>query len=383
MRQFVKEGHQLYIVAPAERRFKAATNLKIVNGVHILNVKTLNIQKTNIIEKGIATLLLQKQFQKAIHRYFRDIHFDLLIYSTPPITFTKIIKAIKKRDKASTYLLLKDIFPQNAVDLNMMKHDGLLHRWFLKKEKALYSVSDFIGCMSPANMNYVLKHNVFLQLNQVEVNPNSLELIPPVILDEHSKIAIRDKWKTPKDKTIFVFGGNLGKPQGIGFLLQTIKACILIDQAFFLIIGSGTEFTRIKQWFESNQPANALLIEALPKDEYEMLVKACDVGLIFLDPRFTIPNYPSRLLSYLQNSMPIITATDPATDIGTIAEANGYGLRCLSGDIETMKKHIRFCCDNPVKVKEMGQKGYDFLKNNYTVQHSYDIIMKHFDKTHN
>ena len=377
MRKCAAEGHQLYIVAPAERRFKAATHLKMEQGVRILNVKTLNIQKTNIIEKGLATLLLEKQFQKAIRKHFREVHFDLVMYSTPPITFTKIVREIKQRHKASSYLLLKDIFPQNAVDLHMMKRGGLLHRFFLHKEKALYKASDFIGCMSPANVSYILQHNNFMQSHQVEVNPNSLEL-SPTLAPIPSPSLKHNNIQLPADKTIFVYGGNLGKPQGIGFLLQTIQACAGIPQAYFLVIGSGTELPRIRQWFSTNKPANALLLNELPKNAYDRLVSACHVGLIFLDPRFTIPNYPSRLLSYLQNSMPVITATDPATDIGTIAEENGYGLRCLSGDIETMKKHIRYCCENPEKVKEMGQKGYEFLKNNYTVQHSYDIIMRHF-----
>lgn len=378
MRKCAAEGHQLYIVAPAERRFKAATNLKMENGVHILNVKTLNIQKTNAIEKGLATLLLENQFLQAIKKHFGQFTFDLVIYSTPPITFTKVIRHLKLKDNARSYLLLKDIFPQNAVDLGMMGRGGLLYRFFSKKEKALYQVSDFIGCMSPANASYVLQHNTFLEASNVEVNPNSLELIPAPVVDKPTKTAIRNTRQIPNNKTIFVYGGNLGKPQGVDFLLQTIKSSTAIDQAFFLIIGSGTEFTRMKQWFESTKPSNALLMQGLPKAAYDRLVKACDVGLIFLDPRFTIPNYPSRLLSYLENAMPVITATDPITDIGTIAQENGYGLKCISGDIETMKKHIQYCCENPHQVKEMGQKGYEFLKNNYTVQHSYDIIMKHF-----
>ena len=83
-----------------------------------------------------------------------------------------------------------------------------------------------------------------------------------------------------------------------------------------MIIGSGTEFTRIQKWFEKFQPQNALLISVLPKNDYDKLLAACDVGLIFLNKNFTIPNYPSRLLSYLEMKMPVIAATDPNTDIG-------------------------------------------------------------------
>jgi hypothetical protein len=176
MRKFRDEGHQVYIVAPTERQYKKATNLKKESGAVILNVKTLNIQKTNVIEKGLATLLLEPQFLLAINKYFKNIKFDIVVYSTPPITFTKVIQKIKARDQARTYLLLKDIFPQNAVDLGMIKQNSLLHKYFSKKEKELYAVSDFIGCMSPANVRYILENNPVVKPECIEVNPNSIAL---------------------------------------------------------------------------------------------------------------------------------------------------------------------------------------------------------------
>lgn len=376
LRKFRDEGHKIYIAAPIERRFRIGTNLKREYDSFILNIKTLNFQKTNIIEKGIATLLFEYQFLIAINKYFKNIKFDIVVYSTPPITFTKVIKKIKYRDNALTYLLLKDIFPQNAVDLGMIKQNSLLHKFFFKKEKKLYEISDFIGCMSPASVKYIIDNNPVLNPECVEVNPNSIE-ISNLNKDNVSIDKLRKEYKLPLGKTIFLYGGNLGKPQGINFLLETIDKCANIPNAFFLVIGSGTEYIRVKKWFETFAPKNAILLPGLPKDEYDNIIRACDVGLIFLDKRFTIPNYPSRLLSYLENSLPVIIATDPNTDIGTIAEENGYGFYTLSGDIEEMKKHVSFFCQNPEKIKQMGQNGYNFLKNNYTVEHSYKIIMKH------
>ena len=115
----------------------------------------------------------------------------------------------------------------------------------------------------------------------------------------------------------------------------------------------------------------------LPKEDYDMLVKYCDVGLIFLDHRFTIPNYPSRLLSYLENKMPIICATDVNTDIGKIAEENGYGYWC-----ESVRPKDFVALVDKMLVSDrraMGDKGYEFLKNNYLVEHTYNAIMKHFE----
>ena len=157
MRKYRDEGHEVYIVTACERRVGLDTSLIESEGVHILNVKTLNIQKTNIVEKGIGTLLLEKQYKAAIKKYLKDVSFDLITYSTPPITFTNVVKYLKRKNpKAVSYLQLKDIFPQNAVDIELFSKKSLFYMYFRWKEKELYRVSDFIGCMSPANVDFVL-----------------------------------------------------------------------------------------------------------------------------------------------------------------------------------------------------------------------------------
>lgn len=375
-RKFIEEGNHVYVVAPLERRYEQSTTFEKGEGVSILRVKTLNMQKTNSIEKGIGMVLMEYQYILAINKYLSDIHFDLIIYSTPPITFTSVISKIKKRDGAMSYLLLKDIFPQNAVDLGMIKKNSILHKFFSRKEKRLYSLSDKIGCMTPANVDYVLRHNK-IDPSLVEVCPNSIK--PECIeADDEMKHAIRDKYGIPRHSTIFVYGGNLGKPQGLDSLLDILADNNNKDDRFILIVGSGTEFSKIEKWFNLHKPNNALLLSSLAKVDYDKLVKACDVGLIFLDGRFTIPNYPSRLLSYLENKMPILAATDMCTDIGKIAEENGYGKWCRNGDTKEFNRLLDFYAENHCEIEKMGQIGYDFLLQNYTVDKSYDIIMNSY-----
>jgi len=374
MRKFCAEGHNVYIVSPIERRYKLPSTLVKQDGVSLLKVKTLNFQKTNLVEKGISTLLIEYQFLKEIKKYLYDIKFDLILYSTPPITFSRVVKYLKAKDLSTSYLLLKDIFPQNAVDLGMMKENGLIHRLFRAKEHDLYAISDFIGCMSPANVEFICKHNPAIKNEIVHVNPNS---ITPTKNDltELQKVDIRNQYRIPNDKCVFVYGGNLGKPQGIDFLIKVLHANTTRVDCFFVIVGSGTEYEKIEKWFNISKPTNAILLTSLPKNDYDKLVQACDVGMIFLDNRFTIPNYPSRLLSYLENEMPIITATDANTDIGKEAEKNGYGFYCKSGNLELINKQIDLLSTNPNLVKLMGSKGSNYLTNNFTVDKSYSIIM--------
>jgi glycosyltransferase involved in cell wall biosynthesis len=372
LRKFYNQGHNVAIVTPVERRRKISTNLKISQGVSILQVRTLNIQKTNIIEKGIGTLAIEYQYLSAIKNSFKGVRFDLILYSTPPITFVKVIEYLKKRDGAKTYLLLKDIFPQNAVDMNMLRKDGLMHKFFLRKEKSIYQISDKIGCMSPANVDFLLKNKLVIDSGKVEVNPNTIE--PKSF--KHLKVKkfiIREKFGLPLDKKIFVYGGNLGKPQGLDFLLRTI-AKSTNDSAFFIIIGDGTEYSKVELWFNSNMPNNAKLLRKLPKDDYDEFLAACDVGLIYLHPRFSIPNFPSRLLSYLEMHMPVIAATDSYTDIGDIIEKANCGYKVLSGDINKINEVIACLIEND-ELEVMGNNAWKLLHSNYLVDFSYQLII--------
>lgn len=377
IRRFLDEGHDVYIATPTERRFNENTELIQSKGVNLLKIRTLNIQKTNLIEKGIATLLIEFQFYQKINQYFGNIKFDLILYSTPPITFTKVIKTIKRRDNAKAYLLLKDIFPQNAVDLGMLKENGILHRFFRQKEKKMYNVSDLIGCISPANVEYVLKHNPQVSPDTIEVCPNSIEL-DNVGIDVKSNADIRIQYQIPNDATLFIYGGNLGKPQGLDFLLKVLESNNNKSDRFFIIIGSGTEQRRISDWFKSMNMSNSILLDGLPKMEYDQLVKSCDVGLVFLDKRFTIPNYPSRILPYMEYKMPILIATDEVSDVGRIAELNNYGYFVISGNLEDFNDKLNLLVNNKPLINEMGENGYKFLLDNYTVDKSVKIIMKHF-----
>jgi glycosyltransferase involved in cell wall biosynthesis len=377
LRKFSDEGHEVFVVCPSERRDKKATHLSKQNESTILNVKTFNLQKTNIIEKGIGTLAIEYQYLQAIKKYFSESKFDLILYSTPPITFSKVIDFIKKRDNAYSYLLLKDIFPQNAVDMKMLKKGGLLHSMFLAKERSLYALSDAIGCMSEANKKYLTTHNPTLNPEKIEVNPNSITPLSFVQTIEEKRV-IKEKYGLPLNKKIFVYGGNLGKPQGIDFLIETMDANIN-PNVFFLVVGSGTEYNRIDKWFKIEQPKNAILLQGLPKQDYDLVLNCCDVGMIFLHKDFTIPNFPSRLLSYLEMKMPVIAATDPNTDIGTEIEKNKCGYAVLSGDILGMQKAIDALSSNDSNYNQMSENAWDFLEREFKVDYSYQLIKNRLD----
>lgn len=383
LQEFVSNGHNVYVICATEARKKQDTSFSTVRSINVLRVKTGNItENNNLIAKGISTILIDYQFKNAIKKYLNNIVFNLIIYPTPPITLAGVVKYLKVKCKAKSYLLLKDIFPQNAVDLGMLSKNGLkglVYKYFRYKEKQLYAISDYIGCMSPANVEYVLKHNPDIPKECLEVCPNCVKPSNPAVSEEEKR-RLRRKYGVPLDKRIFVYGGNLGKPQGINFVLECINSIKEISEAFFLIVGAGSEAAKIKAMIKDNKISNAKLIDRLPKAEYEVLAYTCDIGLVFLDYRFTIPNFPSRILSYMQASMPVLVVTDPNTDMGTIVETNGFGWKCLSNDPVKFKQKVEKIVEI-ADLTEMGKRAREYMLEHYDVKDSYKIIMNHFEKS--
>ena len=271
-------------------------------------------------------------------------------------------------------MLLKDICPQNAVDIGLMSKSGLkgvLYKHFRNQEKRLYRISDRIGCMSQANVDYIVKHNTEIDPLTVEVCPNSVEVIDKSV-DERTRKQIREKYGIPLDKKVFIYGGNLGKPQGIHFLVECLKKCQDINEAYFLIVGDGTERSVLTSYVENEKPRNVKLMKRLPKEDYDTMAGACDVGLIFLDNRFTIPNFPSRLLAYMQAKLPVLAATDPNTDIGKVIVDGGFGWWCESNDAKKFKELVEIALTTVNDNQIINEWAY--LKEHYSSKKTYEII---------
>lgn len=378
--EFIRKGHTVTIVSPCEKKYGKPTHTLTKPNMTVLRVRTGNLFQVGMIRKGISQVLLSWQYARAIRKYCGDTKFDLILYSTPPITLAGVVKREKKRNKAKTYLLLKDIFPQNAIDIGVLRTrgiKGIIYRRFRKQEKALYHISDRIGCMSPANVNYVRIHNPEVEPTKVEECPNSV--VPTdQSLGVQEKRKVREKYGLPVDKTLFVYGGNLGRPQDIPFIIKCLQNVADVAEAHFLIVGGGTEYGKLQAYAEVTKQRNFTLMSQLPKEEYDRLAAAGDVGMLFLDHRFTIPNFPSRMLSYMQAKLPIYAVTDEASDAGEIAEKADFGWRSSSADEKAFAKKVKTICACE-RLVQMGGNAWEYLNQHYDVKRGYDIIMSLFE----
>ena len=378
MRTFVAHGDEVVCVSPLEEKNGGITRLEVDGRLKLLKARTGDLFGVGMATKLLSQMKLSRDFYDAIMPLFGGGKFDLILYPTPPIFIEKIVRKLKVKYGARTYLLLKDIFPRNGVDI------GLYPAWLAKlafsaSERRLYGVSDFIGCMSEANKKYLLE-NTGLDASKVEVCPNT---ITPSLVngagarDEAARSELLRGYGIPEGKVLFLYGGNLGKPQDVPFILRCIKAARDKDWAHFVICGSGTEAAKVAAFSVGEGRDNLTYIPGLPKEEYDALAEASDVGLIFLDHRFTIPNFPSRLLSYMDKSLPVLAATDKNTDIGEVVESGGFGKWC-SSDAEGKFVEVMESFRESASRKIMGDRARKYLEEHYTSEIAYGMIKGHF-----
>lgn len=365
--ELIKKGDQVTVVT-IEKNLKPFQYKTLKErGATVFRCGCFPIYNVNFLLKGIGIVFLSF-FLERIIRKINIKNFDLLLYEVPPITLEKIIRKIKKCYQIKTFLMLKDIFPQNAVDIGLMKKNSFIFKYFKRKEESLYDVSDYIGCMSKGNVNYILKHNPKISKEKVGYFPNTKK-------DNGNKDI---DFKIKKEKLQFVYGGNMGLPQGVLNIAPAIFSFKNEKDIEFIFIGRGTERDKISEYFKEQK--NVKVLENLPREEYEKLLSNCDAGFIFLDSRFTIPNYPSRTLAYLEKGIPIIAATDKNTDIKDLILDNGVGLWSCSDDINSLIENIRIMKENKEKRQEFSKNARELFLKEFQVEKSVELLHKYINQ---
>ena len=372
--EFNNNGHNVFVTTLLERKNNKNTFTEKINGITILRVKCGDMFNVNLVRKGITTISLPYKFKQAINKYFNHTKFDLVIYPTPPITFAPVVKYIKKRDECKSYLILRDIFPQNARDLGLM-NNNLLFNYFRKKEQQLYDLSDYIGCMSQGNIKYVIEHN--------NIDEGKLEILynwKKIGYDTKNDAVDYKKKYGLENKFVTIFGGNIGLPQELEFLLELAREYKNRDDIVFLIIGEGTEKGKMINIIKDEKLYHVVIKNNIRRDDYQNLIKQCDIGLINLSRKFTIPNIPSKTTDYFKAGIPILASTDRNTDYkDLLIKKAKAGLWSETGDLEGYKSNFEKLFNDKKLRKKLGKNGRKFLEENLSVERTYQIISKHFE----
>jgi len=373
--QFHENGHDITVVAPMYD--EVTSGLQIEQGIKVIRVRTMKLFGVGLIKKGIANILLPYQYKKALKDNNISLDFDLIITPTPPITLYGVASWLKRKSKGKIYLVLRDIFPQNAVDLGMLNKGGLIHSYFSRKERMLYAKSDAIGCMSQGNIDFIKKQNPEVRHNKLHLLPNWGDAMP---MTSESDIAELRKEENLENKFIVIFGGNIGLPQKLENIVDLAIACKDEKDILFLIMGDGNERQNLENLIASKNVDNLWLRDGLPQKDYMKWVQMADVGLISLSEEFTIPNIPSKALSYYNTKTPILASIDRNTDFGTILENKKVGIWAEAGQTTTLKNKLLQLFNDADLCKQMGENGYRYMKEELTSEKAYRTIISKIER---
>ncbi|MBM2882788.1 glycosyltransferase family 4 protein [Chromobacterium phragmitis] len=326
--ELVKQGHDVTVLL-ASQDISGSFSVEWVNGVRVIRLRCLKYLDVGYVKRTFAELsmpfLMWKNFNKTA---FANEVWDGVVWYSPTIFLGPIINFIKKRSRCRSYLIIRDIFPEWAVDMGIMRR-GLLYMFFKAVADYQYSVANVIGIQSKSNDVYFTKKRV-TAATKVEVLNNWLSET------ERARCSINIEKTKLSGRKIFVYAGNMGLAQGMGLLFELAQKLKNRSDIGFLFVGRGSDVKSLKQRAIDKCLDNVVFFDEIASDEIPALYEQCAAGLVSLDIRHKTHNIPGKFLSYMQSGLPVLASVNPGNDIIGIIESNEVGFVTSSGSVEDL-----------------------------------------------
>lgn len=250
-----------------------------------------------------------------------------IAWYSPTIFLGPFVRAIKRRSRCRSYLILRDIFPEWAVDMGLLGK-GLPFFFFKAVANSQFASADVIGIQTPGNRVYFPDWSA-QGPRRVEVLQNWLAEMPVVsssIELERTSLAGRN---------IFVYAGNMGVAQGVGLLLDLAQRLLSRRDIGFVFVGRGSESARLRAEAIRRGLDNTLFFDEIDPDEIRGLYAQCHVGIVALDSRHKSHNIPGKFLSYMQAGLPVLATINPGNDLVAMIETERVGRVTTDGLADT------------------------------------------------
>ena len=346
--ELLKMGHDPIVIVPVEKTNQSIYIEKIDN-IQILRIPTFKINNIGNIRRAFNEILLPLNMILGLKKNFFLIKsLDAVVWYSPTIFFGPLIKYIKKSSNCVSYLVLRDIFPEWALDLGILKKNLIFY--FLKMvANYQYSLADTIGVQTNSNLKY-FNDLLIKKKNKIEVLNNWLS---PSI-DKKSSISINDT--KLRDRKIFVYIGNMGVAQGIKILIELADSLKNRKNIGFVFVGRGSKLNELKDYVENKNLDNVLFFDEIDPDEISDLLKMCHIGLIALDPLHKSHNIPGKFLSYLQSGLPVLARVNSGTDLQKIIEKENLGSVCNGSEVNELKILAENLIENDTNLKSISKR---------------------------
>ena len=354
-REFAAQGHEPVVLVPDES-LQRPWALETLDGIQVLRLRALPTRDISYLWRTVTEFVLPWAMLRGLRKSpFRSQRWDAVIWYSPSIFFGPLVSALKRSSKCRSYLILRDIFPEWAVDLGLLKR-GFAYRVFKKIERQQHDAADIIGIQAPSNREY-LAHLEDQPGVRMEVLWNWLAPAP------NTGCSI-DVASTPlAGRTIFVYAGNMGLAQGLDVLLDLAVRLKDRRDIGFLFVGRGSELPRLRATAVDRGLGNVLFYDEVDPDEIPGLLAQCHVGLLALDLRHKTHNIPGKFLAYVQAGLPVLARINANNDLVGLIETEGVGRVDVGASLDSLHGIAGAMADDREGRELMSSRGRDLAKN--------------------
>jgi glycosyltransferase involved in cell wall biosynthesis len=346
--QFAALGHRPVVIVPSSMPDKPWT-VERLDGIEVLRVAAPPTRAASFVRRALAEMWLPFAMYRNIRKSpFRRAKWDIVTWYSPPIFFGPLIWKLRRNSGARTYLILRDIFPEWAVDLGLVRK-GPVYLVFKAIAAFQYAVSEVIGVQTPSNLVYLA--NWASPNRRIEVLHNWLAVTPDVgcgIVVANTALAGRK---------IFVYIGNMGVAQGMDIFIELIQSLRHREDIGFLFVGRGSEFAKLEAEKASRELTNVLFFGEIDSSEIPGLLAQCDVGLVALHPDHKTHNIPGKFVSYVHYGLPVLARVNGGTDLERLIEDEGVGKVYVGNSVAELKRLAEELADNEVLRHSMSGRG--------------------------
>jgi len=372
--QFASDGHQVTAAAP-DPTLRRRCSVESADGFDVLRVRCGRIKGARLVRRGLNEAMLSWTMWRAGKRYFRENPCDLIVFYSPSIFFGALVGKLKRLWGAPAYLILRDIFPQWAVDAGVIRRGGPAWRFFRKRELAQYDCADVVAVQSPGALEY-FESPELVGRHRLEVLYNWAPAGEP----NAAKTNYRGQLGLD-GKVVFFYGGNIGVAQDMDNIVRLAEALADTPEAHFLLLGDGSEAARIGELISSKRLDNIQILPAVSQAEYLGAVSEFDVGLISLAGGLTTQNIPGKLLGYAQCSMCVLAGVNAGSDLIEMLESRNAGFVSVNGDDAGLAESARLLASDEKLRKAMGANCRSMLDELFSVERAAHQIIRSVSDT--
>jgi O26-antigen biosynthesis N-acetyl-L-fucosamine transferase len=368
--EFVNQGHETIVVTPDET-LQVRRRTTSEDGITVVRVRSGRIKGAGRVIRAINEIRLSSIVWRACIDFFRETPCDLVVYYSPTIFFGTLVRKLKKLWGCPAYLILRDIFPQWAVDAGVLRNGSLPHRYFRWKEIQQYEAANVIGVQTPANLEYFrqgglsggARLEVLWHWSAVQEGG-----IPPT--DFRRRLGL-------EEKVVFFFGGNLGVAQDMDNLVRLTESLRTESDIHFVLMGSGSEVPRLNRVVKERGLGNISMLPPVGQGEYLGVLSEFDIGVITLCRELKTQNFPGKMLGYLEGSLPVLASINPGNDLKTLIEENDIGLVSINGEHERFGEHALKLARDPELRRRLGKNGRRLLEESFSTRRAAEQILHH------